>query len=50
VPHAADAFAVVDGTSGEVIGKVDDSYTDTGGAYVRYLAVATGVGAVNPLV
>jgi sporulation protein YlmC with PRC-barrel domain len=28
--------------SGEKIGKVDDSYTDTGGAYVRYLAVTTG--------
>jgi hypothetical protein len=28
--------------SGEKIGKVDDSYTDTEGTYVRYLAVKTG--------
>ena len=28
--------------AGEKVGKVDDSYTDSGGAYVRYLAVATG--------
>ena len=28
--------------AGEKVGKVDDSYTDTGGAYVRYLAVTTG--------
>jgi hypothetical protein len=28
--------------AGEKIGKVDDSYTDAGGAYVRYLAVTTG--------
>ena len=28
--------------SGDKIGKVDDSYTDTGGGYVRYLAVKTG--------
>ena len=27
---------------GDKIGKVDDSYTDTGGRYVRYLAVSTG--------
>ena len=29
-------------SSGEKIGKVDDVYTDTGGGYVRYLAVKTG--------
>lgn len=28
--------------SGEKIGTVDDSYTDTEGTYVRYLAVKTG--------
>jgi sporulation protein YlmC with PRC-barrel domain len=28
--------------NGEKVGKVDDSYTDTGGTYVRYLAVKTG--------
>ena len=28
--------------AGDKIGKVDDAYTDTGGAYVRYLAVTTG--------
>ena len=27
---------------GDKIGKVDDAYTDTGGRYVRYLAVTTG--------
>ena len=36
-----DGMEVRDAT-GEKIGKVDDSYTDTGGAYVRYLAVTTG--------
>ena len=28
--------------AGDKIGRVDDPYTDTGGAYVRYLAVTTG--------
>ena len=28
--------------AGEKVGKVDDSYTDTGGPYVRYVAVTTG--------
>lgn len=28
--------------SGDKIGKVDDSYTDSQGSYVRYLAVTTG--------
>jgi hypothetical protein len=28
--------------AGDKIGKVDDAYTDSGGAYVRYLAVTTG--------
>lgn len=27
---------------GDKIGKVEDAYTDTGGGYVRYLAVSTG--------
>jgi sporulation protein YlmC with PRC-barrel domain len=29
-------------SSGDKIGKVEDSYTDTDGTYVRYLAVKTG--------
>jgi hypothetical protein len=28
--------------SGDKIGTVDDSYTDTGGTYLRYVAVSTG--------
>jgi hypothetical protein len=29
--------------SGDKIGKVDDSYTDSGGTYLRYVAVKTGL-------
>jgi hypothetical protein len=29
--------------SGDKIGKVDDSYTDRGGTYLRYVAVKTGL-------
>jgi sporulation protein YlmC with PRC-barrel domain len=29
-------------SSGDKVGTVDDSYTDEGGAYLRYIAVSTG--------